>query len=713
MSKQIKPSAKPSQTADPKASQEVGFINPYNFVRWAPQVHRGEPRTHEKFSGLSGRITVELTPVTALCIPDPEATTESTIEAGEHRGKKRLDKPFCRVDGKPYIPGSALKGMLRSVAEATSNSCFSILTSEVAVFRDNREFAVNYRRLGRLVKTGDDRWAMQDVHPDSGAPPRLPQNPVDIWKNRNSLYKSKGSDLFPDPERHKPMPTEVDEPFERNGKRFRWYDFLRGMFGDTERRDYDRNGSPFVIRKGGKIVKDRRPKEPERREGGPVVIRWPIDDHRKSPQYAVASGVVELYGKMIQSEPFRRFHNKPVHLEGWQEQYLDARENDLYWYRLGLNSDEVVQFGRNFRYKWAYEPRQALPRDLLPCRDPKEVCPCCGMFGMVEQRTEEKQREHAREVKALASMVAIGPARWSAEREPRQVEDFCKIDDHKILGTPKFSCRSFYLEPSAPDKFDVSTDEFVRKGSKGRPVPNQVRGRKFYWHHTALGVDWKNHAQVQEYLNRLALPGGGRPDETNQNAKIEVLLPGAARFSFDIDFENLSDWELGLLLWTLELPDVEQGAHHLGLGKPLGLGTVTLKIKRIELIDRNVRYTRLFETGVTPYETVNLADQPFCDYVNAFKKVMAEWNPGQTFDTLPNIQDLKVILSQRQPAHANREVMPISYPPGDPHAKRKPGDPHPRELHHLWFTVTKRWSEPLRTIQEIANGKFQSDPERM
>ena len=72
-------------------------------------------------------------------------------------------------------------------------------------------------------------------------------------------------------------------------------------------------------------------------------------------------------------------------LEVWQEEYLAVGEDEIFWFRLDRESGEVTDFGRNFRYKWAYDPREAVPQGLRPCDKPFELCPCCGLFGMAEK----------------------------------------------------------------------------------------------------------------------------------------------------------------------------------------------------------------------------------------------------------------------------------------------------------------------------------------
>lgn len=172
-----------------------------------------------------------------------------------------------------------------------------------------------------------------------------------------------------------------------------------------------------------------------------------------------------------------------------------------------------------------------------------------------------------------------------------------------------------------------------------------------------------------------------------------------AKFEFAIDFENLSDWELGLLLWTIALPDVLAGAHHLGLGKPIGLGTVGLRLKRFDLIDRCRRYNGLFESGVEQQTNLDLADeQGLGKYTKAFREKMQSWH-GREFHQLDNVKDLMAILSCQQPASASATVS-IVYPPGN---REEPElRVNKKELHYQWFGGMS-WSEPLCTIEEITD----------
>lgn len=91
-------------------------MNPYDFVSLPDRVRREPATTHEKFRGRSGRMRCRLTAITPLFIPQSQA------------GGGTQQFMTARYDGQdlPVIPGSSLKGVIRSVAEAVSESCIGL-----------------------------------------------------------------------------------------------------------------------------------------------------------------------------------------------------------------------------------------------------------------------------------------------------------------------------------------------------------------------------------------------------------------------------------------------------------------------------------------------------------------------------------------------------------------------------------------------------------
>jgi CRISPR/Cas system CSM-associated protein Csm3 (group 7 of RAMP superfamily) len=92
-------------------------MNPYGFVRLGPAAQREAATRHEQFNGPSGRLSCRLTALTHLLIPKTQE-----MRKREHQ---KLDL-LRSTDGLPLLPGSSLKGVVRSVAEAISGSCLTL-----------------------------------------------------------------------------------------------------------------------------------------------------------------------------------------------------------------------------------------------------------------------------------------------------------------------------------------------------------------------------------------------------------------------------------------------------------------------------------------------------------------------------------------------------------------------------------------------------------
>lgn len=178
----------------------------------------------------------------------------------------------------------------------------------------------------------------------------------------------------------------------------------------------------------------------------------------------------------------------------------------------------------------------------------------------------------------------------------------------------------------------------------------QIRGYKMYWHRRAevdadeirfdknklkdfiskhsiaLSDDWRQRLEsgritVEEY-NRINDPTLLQvlldffSTDANFQHPLFVPLPAGRTFIGRIRFTNLTDIELGALLFVLDLP---QGCRHkIGMGKPLGLGTIEISANLV-LSNRQERYNRLeAEWSKTALEAAAPPDQfikKFNDYI--------------------------------------------------------------------------------------------------
>ena len=318
-----------------------------------------------------------------------------------------------------------------------------------------------------------------------------------------------------------------------------------------------------------------------------------------------------------------------------------------------------------------------LPKAGHRCETFEQLCPACRLFGWVHEDAPEE----------LDARVAVaGRVRFSMgeiQGSYRTLEPISLA----ILSSPKPTTTRFYLinkEDGKPrgwhngrfinrpndrrfaqifgqqrrDELNVGRDD----DQAGPDGPNMLRGRKVYRHHGE-----------QLRKSDVTKLGNAAQRHSNQNRTIRDALPADSTFTFTVKFENLAPLELGALLWVLEL----EGWHHrLGMAKPLGFGSikVTVQDEGTWLTDSASRYSFLDEQG--GQIALNLAKRQ--QMVDLFKKTMIEHygKEGQGFLELPNIADIKALLSTSAP-------LPIHYP-------RPARAPSPDGKNYEWFVGNKR-----------------------
>lgn len=295
------------------------------------------------------------------------------------------------------------------------------------------------------------------------------------------------------------------------------------------------------------------------------------------------------------------------------------------------------------------------PQIPKPCGIIGELCPVCNMFGSIQLEKEGKQL-------AISGKVFFGRGRLanSSSRLKRDVP-------LKILSSPKPSCTYFYL----------------LNGDYNNPN-SRIRGRKLYYHHAK---DKLKHQRTQ---------GDSKDDiiVDNQNVSVETLKN--FEFKTAIDFVNLSAYELGLLLFALDLKNREgrKVYHKIGMGKPLGLGTIETEIDEENsfLIGRKKRYSIfLAQNG-----KIEIGRQPLSRerFISAFKRKQLEiYNNGKGKDEqksdsykIPYVAELFDILKINSLSTGHPE---IKYP-----RKTSAGEPRGFE----WFVDEQKRPTAPQTL---------------
>lgn len=208
--------------------------------------------------------------------------------------------------------------------------------------------------------------------------------------------------------------------------------------------------------------------------------------------------------------------------------------------------------------------------NMVSCKKKENLCPACDLFGMVGSSNEE----------AVASSLRFSDA-YTEERSDKKTF-YCGEVTLQTLGQPKTSNTEFYLElPEEMRDADYWTYDYYTKEGKVYPYTARIRGRKFYWHQP-----------------RVSLPVNINPDKMNKTVR---LLDRNITFTAKLYYDEISTKQLKQLLWILnggssadQRPD-DQICYKLGGGKPLGLGSIQVKVqsvkeRRVALKDGMIEY---------------------------------------------------------------------------------------------------------------------------
>ena len=207
---------------------------------------------------------------------------------------------------------------------------------------------------------------------------------------------------------------------------------------------------------------------------------------------------------------------------------------------------ENFSFSEIPRLRYKMSPLDLIPEDFHPCTSEK-LCFACRMFGTIGDHTENKNGEKKQEkITSMSSKIFISDA-LSINNKSKELEKKLIL---KSLGEPHPSLTRFYLENNGT--YDKNF---------------KIRGRKFYWHHQDKIEAEKNYSN---YLKTISDPA---PSTTNST--IWFLEP-EQNFEFEITFKDLTDEELGILIYSLELE--KDLLHKLGKAKAFGFGSCEIKI---------------------------------------------------------------------------------------------------------------------------------------
>ena len=593
-------------------------INPYTFVPFygdsmdeAP-VRKPLDAYYPDCGALkSGWIDVDVLTRSELIIPEKDPYER--IDTGKKKDGKILyhDKYhfFRHPDGMYAIPGSELRGMLRSMYEAASNSCFPFLLvdSKTPVsLRTPLYAAFHQRGLLRF----DPKEKCFELY--KAKPYRF--NNIIAKDVRDGVFKQ-GDKSYTTGQQVRFSVDEDDCPMLGVGDLTGWLQFNIPVVKETRNPETGKSEDvPYHV-----AVLERKER----------LYQWPYDKDAKNPNEPKkpedTDAYRSLYGSLYNTKSWKTERdrktgvNRSIRLSTLNDlkkivedgikskrecvipvyYFCVTRDGEPLYYISGAAAGRVTQ-----KRKWAdiagmHSPcgTRELKEQLMRTEQGqmteeqaeqrmKCLCPACALFGTVQgQGTKGRLR--------------VTDAR--AEREDIQA----KPHTLDILGGPKHSSFEFYLRKPDPDatywNYDYYSTREKNDEGKERTVYHDLpeatpRGRKFYWH------------------------GERRSDygrQTNLNATMDAI-PENTRFSFRVYFDRITQQQLDDLLWLITLGENdEQGRrqYKLGHAKPLGYGSVKLVAKDC--------FVRKLTDHSMSLEPVKVPKEPSCGFTTGAKTLEA------------------------------------------------------------------------------------------
>lgn len=721
-----------SSHISPRNNTPGDFHNPYNFVPAPPRNHLqnfeiGDPRRelgdrspcgHDSYldNHWSGRISVTLTTITPLLIPDAANLTED--------GKGHKTYPIrVDADGKPYLPPTSIKGMLRSAYEAVTNSRLSIFVKHEDRLAFRMPTKLGIQMIPARIERDENGNKLIHLLPgtsniqNDGTP--SPNLMYAAWLPRYSRGKI-SSNAIKYPNGQLPEHQQEVEAWVEKIQHFRWdinrnqhiEDFqywrvrkiviLGERLGDepdptptTEpRHKQSSHQSLGVIEKIRGFVCitnsniDRKHDERVFFKNGSQIIKiLSRDDSLKIEKQW--ENLITNYQEIHEDEICKKHQDSPSALNNsvWSrhikrigyslanhERNLDP--GTLCYARVKKNNNEYEILGLYpviiARELFEVDPLSLLPHELIPAIQIDQLSPADRVFGWVNQN---------------------GNGSYKGNLRINSVE--CNSDDPiesfgnngfplAILGEPKPQQARFYI---AKDQEGTPLDKGIPK-EKTYQSNNGLRGRKVYPHHNNLPAQhWNNptedRTQIEQggHFQEYRRPKNNNVETDDQNRSIEAWVKPNSTFSFNIDVTNLSNVELGALLWLLSLP--ENHYHRLGGAKPLGFGSIKLTINWDKTDIRKGENWREFYSSLD--SSSNSSSKEAEVSIKLFQDTVTEvYGNGESFE------EVRFIKSFCCGCKGFNDNKPVHYPRKRQQPGQNPVPPHPEGKAFEWFVANER-----------------------
>lgn len=566
------------------------FVNPYNFIPLGKENATVEEESGEKYTGM---IDYTLRTVTPLFIPntssedafgmaekypelfkkdenDKKNTTHHSYDFFSYRDLSDLKGSVENELPKPVIPGSEMRGMLRSNYEILTNSCMSAVDDETVlskrtqekfkpgllercVSKKNGKEEVSYR----LIQVRDDcllrTEGADNLNDELGCwESKQGMKGRAEWGRQCYIQKTlpegaKVAFTYKRRDRGKPLALNVKKAGPTAVGCATGY-ILKGEAG-PEMKD-SKTGLPSKQNKHCAHVF----REPAK--ANTQIVKVSGEEYFAGDYLArILDAVLTIYDKNRQGA-YAEYRGK-------YKEFKEGNGNRFFpVYYSALSYSGNMEDADSLMLSPACITREIYTRMLSDmtggnksCEKNGKLCPACALFG-----TFRKGKESVSSRIRVADLECL-------EQDNRKCFDKATVT-LQPLSQPKFN-PEFYMKKPDEDAVFWTYEYYV--DSRGRVHENNagVNGRKFYWHH----ADFKMENCISE---------PSKMNKTIRPLKKNICFRGK------IYFQDLSEKELNTLCYLVNAGDEEElqkkkHGYKLGAAKPLGFGSVAMHVDGVTL----------------------------------------------------------------------------------------------------------------------------------
>lgn len=672
------------------------FLNPYNFARFLKipvneQPHllnRCSPPPHDRYVGMTGKLTCTINPQTKFFISGEEIKNEN-----QH---KTYD--FFKINGTYAIPETTIRGTIRSLFETVTGSCLGVFEGEedlepleyrdqnlslklvparVEKDKESGNFKLNLLTGTTPLKVGEkNEKATQYAAWVYGYWPIAPSNTLEPPTDSN--YRVNNSKTAIGFRTRRQKNKEIDLTKFKHGQecyalmqevphaynRIKYWEVLKiGEKSDLEKEKNnflkkEKNGN-LCIKKGWLCITSQNT---ERKHSERFFFN---NDENKSQHINLCNDVCKKYETLIKN--YQERYQKRSAKEGSQ------KDSDFRITEQTLILDDTITNRQSTDLKhliMEHAKKEIKPSRFVIDKSEKTLSEGTLVYVLLEKDTSNPLGK-------VKAMVPVAVPRIAYEKSLTDImkktfpslcycnkyEELCpacrlfgwvkkgtNLDKQSrnayagrvnfsfgklINGSPK--CEKIILnilsspQPTATNFYLLDKDGQILLDKDGhKDIVNydtegvQLRGRKFY--------QCQQEPNPQEYVTE---------QKGKQNRTIKEVFDKESKFEFTIRFENLAPLELGALLWSLEL---EEGwFHRIGYAKPFGFGSAKIQVTQLDLLDLDKYHT---EFEKVPLLAINGEKLIKCKekLVNLFKKELKILCKKE-FNELPTFKDLESLLT--------------------------------------------------------------------